>query len=208
MEDENILNINTISKSENLRLYVLEHTILIEEQVSSALGKILSIDWRDSKSFGFGSSSLSFNQKVQIIQDIQGLEKIEIQKLSDIMSIRNKFAHVKSIETFKDFFQSGENGKNVKNNFDKWYGEFSLETEDEEVKYKRFFFLLAAEVILIISLRIIFHEHIENTKQKEIKQDKINLEFLVTELRKIPGGNFILSKAYDQTLKKLKEEEQ
>ena len=208
MEDNIEFNINTISKAENLRLYILEHTILIEEQISSALGQMLSINWQNSKSFGFGSTSLSFNQKVQIIQDIQGFEKIEIQKLSDVMSIRNKFAHVKSIETFADFFQTGGNGKIVKNNLDKWYGEFIVESEDEEAKYKRYFFLLATEIVLIISLRIVFNGYIENSKKREIEEDQINLHFLVTELRKIPGGNFILAKAYNETFKKLKEEEE
>ncbi|MCF6133547.1 hypothetical protein [Flavobacterium wongokense] len=202
MEKENSLEINHFSKSEDLRLYILEHTILIEEIVSSALGQILNIDWKNSKSFGFSSSALSFNQKVQIIQDIQGLEKIEVQKLSDIMSIRNKFAHVRSIATFNDFFLSGENGKNVKKNLDKWYGKNgTIESESEEQKYKRYFFILAAEVITTIILKAMFYSVSEQSKLKEIDQSKIKLESFTKELEKLPGDKFILKFTYEKILK-------
>lgn len=198
------LDINIISKSDDLRLYILEHTILIEENISICLGKILNIEWQNSKSFGFSSSALSFNQKVQIIQDIQGLEKNEIQKLSDLMSIRNKFAHVRSIITFEDFFVSGINGKNVKKNLDKWYeSETPLEFENAELKYKNYFFLLSVEIILIIWMKNMNYGFQENIKNREINQNKIHLEILENELKKLPGGKFILNMANDKALKEI-----
>lgn len=199
------ININVISNSDDLRLYILEHTILIEENISSTLGEILNIDWKNSKSFGFSSSSLSFNQKVQIIQDIQGLEKIEIQKLSDLMNIRNKFAHVRSIKTFNDFFNSGISGKEVKKNLDKWFKtECNINVDDEEFKYKHYFFLLCIEAILIINMKRLNHGFKEDIKNMNIKRNEIQLQTLENELRKIPGGKFILSIAYDKALKKMK----
>lgn len=200
------IDINIISKSDDLRLYILEHTILVEENISSTLGTILNIDWRNSKSFGFSSSALSFNQKVQVIQDMQGLEKNEIQKLSDLMSIRNKFAHVRSIVTFNDFFNSGINGKIVKKNFDKWYkAELPVEIDDEELKCKHYFFLLSVEVLLIIWIKNMNIGFQQNIRNKEIKHNKIHLEVLENELRKLPGGKIILSRVHEKALKKMKE---
>ena len=68
-------NLYEFSKQENLRFYIIEHTIEIEELISETLGKILGINYLESKSFGFKSSSFSFNQKAQIIQDLRGMEK-------------------------------------------------------------------------------------------------------------------------------------
>ena len=203
------MDINIISKSEDLRLYILEHTILIEENISICLGNLLNIDWKNSKSFGFSSSALSFNQKVQIIQDIQGLDKIEIQKLSDLMSIRNKFAHVRSIITFEDFFLSGANGQNVKKNLDKWYvDETSIDFDNAELKYKNYFFLLAVEVTLIIWMKNLNYGFQENRKNKEIQRNIIQLEVLENELKKLPGGKFILNIANEKALKELKKDKQ
>ena len=201
------MDINIISKSEDLRLYILEHTILVEENISICLGKILNIDWKNSKSFGFSSTALSFNQKVQIIQDTQGLEKIEVQKLADFMSIRNKFAHVRSIATFEDFFNVGANGQNVKKNLAKWYNsETKLEFDSTELKFKNYFFLLAIEVILIIWMKNINYSLQENRKNKEITNNKIQLEILESELKKLPGGKYILRIANEKALKALKKD--
>lgn len=200
------IDINVISQSNNLRLYILEHTILIEEHISATLGALLNIEWESSKSFGFNSSALSFNQKVQIVQDIEGLEKIEIQKLSDLMSIRNKFAHVRSIITFEDLFRAGLNGKSIKKNFDKWYNtDATLEFENEETKYKHFFFLLAVEVILIIWMKRMNFGLREKRKNTEINQMKIQLEAIENALKKFPGGKLILKFAYEKARKKVKE---
>lgn len=199
------IDINVISQSNDLRLYVLEHTILIEEHISATLGALLNIEWQTSKSFGFNSSALSFNQKVQIVQDIEGLEKIEIQKLTDLMSIRNKFAHVRSIITFEDFFGTGVNGKSIKRNLEKWYNtDATLEFDDEETKYKHFFFLLAVEVILIIWMKRMNYGFREKSKNKEINQNKIQLETLENALKKFPGGKLILNFAYEKAMKKMK----
>lgn len=197
-------DINFVSKANDLRLYILDHTIQIEENISATLGNILNIEWQKSKSFGFSSSALTFNQKVQIVQDLKGLEKIEIQKLTDLMSIRNKFAHVKSIESFRDFFESGENGKNVKKNFEKWYSESLSHIEDEELKYKHYFFNLFLDIALLLWSIIVNHQLQENFKNETIISDKIHLQVLREELKRLPGGKFILNIAMDKALKKIK----
>jgi len=107
-------------KEINTRTYVIERTILVEFLISRTIGTILNIDWKESKSFGHSSSSLSFNQKVQIIQDLKGLPKETVQKLTCLMNIRNKFAHVFEASNFKSFFENFSVGKQVEKNLKKW----------------------------------------------------------------------------------------
>lgn len=68
-----------VSNHENLRLCIIENCIFIEERISKVLGEILNIDWKESKSFGFSSSGLGFNQKLHLIMDIKGLESNELK---------------------------------------------------------------------------------------------------------------------------------
>lgn len=103
----------SLSKSENTRLYVKEHAVYLEDMISFILGNILDIEWESSKSLGFSSSALSFKQKVQLIQDKKGIKKERINKLNTLLEIRNKFAHVKSISTFQDYFKSSENAESI-----------------------------------------------------------------------------------------------
>lgn len=116
---ENKLKIR--STNENLRLCIIENSIFIDELVSEIVGNILNINWKESKSFGFESCALSFNQKIQIIQDIKGIEKEDLKKLTCIANIRNKFAHVSHIEKFEDLFTQSKVGKQIKSEFMKWY---------------------------------------------------------------------------------------
>jgi len=79
---EKKVDIKVFSKTDNIRLYVIEHTLHIETLISEAIGSLLGVDYKESKSFGFGSSALSFSQKVQIVQDIKGLESEMAKKLT------------------------------------------------------------------------------------------------------------------------------
>jgi len=194
--------INDISKSQNLRLYILEHTLLMEELVSISLGSILNIDWEKSKSFGYSSSSLSFNQKVQIIQDLKGINSIDIQKLNDLMVIRNKFAHIKSIETFQDFFEIGKSGEQVKKNLDKFYlKKFSLfKPENEEFRYKFYFFHLYLDISSMLMSKIMKHSYEEGEKDGKMAV----LNSLNDEVTKLPNGNEIMSKAVEKVKQNFK----
>ena len=114
MADEKT-NIHIFSQTENVRLYVIEHTLHIETLISEAIGSLLGVDYENSKSFGFGSSALSFSQKVQIVQDIKGLESEMTKKLTCLMNIRNKFAHVQIVDSFDKLFEVAKNGNQIKN---------------------------------------------------------------------------------------------
>jgi len=187
--------LNDISKADNLRLYILEHTLQIEETTSKTLGYILDIDWEKSKSFGYSSVAFSFNQKIQIIHDLKVLDNTDKQKLTVLMTIRNKFAHVKSINTFNDLFNIESSGKEVKKNLDKWYSDKSdFGITDDEFRYKVFFYWLFLDVSFILVKKIG-----EDAIEKGKKAGKLELLIaLKEELLNLPNGPEILSKTIER----------
>jgi len=147
-----------VSTHENLRLCIIENCIFIEETISFVLGTILNIDWKESKSFGFRSTALSFNQKVQIIMDIKGLNSKELKQLTTLMNIRNKFAHLSEIKTFDDLFSKTKVGKKIQKNFKEWYfdknGISDITTQNHEKIYRLCFYFLVhnvAEILIKLS---------------------------------------------------------
>ena len=104
------------STAKDVRLCVIENSIFVEELASHVLGKILNIDWKNSKSFGYGSTCLSFSQKLQLIQDIEGIDKEDLKAISSLAQMRNKFAHVSHINSFETLF-SDTTCKEIKNYF-------------------------------------------------------------------------------------------
>jgi len=187
--------LNNISKADNLRLYILEHTLQIEETTSKTLGFILDIDWEKSKSFGYSSVAFSFNQKIQIIHDLKVLDNTDKQKLTVLITIRNKFAHVKSINTFNDLFNIESSGKEVKKNLDKWYSDKSdFGITDDEFRYKVFFYWLFLDVSFILVKKIG-----EDAIEKGKKAGKLELLIaLKEELLNLPNGPEILSKTIER----------
>ncbi|MEB2782168.1 hypothetical protein U3A58_17380 [Algoriphagus sp. C2-6-M1] len=75
---------NNVEKLENLlesinkeaRVCIVECSVFIERRASETLGRILGIDWKESESLGYGSGSLSFDNKIRLINDLKGVEKI------------------------------------------------------------------------------------------------------------------------------------
>lgn len=185
---------NQISNAENLRLYILENTIYVEELLCQTLGNLLDIDWKKSKSFGFDSTALSFNQKIHIIQDIKGISKIEINKLEKLLQIRNKFAHVKSIENFSDLFTIAKNGNEIKNSLHKWYSNVHENKENEEIKFKEYFSQLIMDTCLLL-IKIV----IDNAKEKGVKMgnedyQKIYIKVAEEEIANSNNGNEIFDR--------------
>ena len=126
----------------NKRYIVLELTVQIEEIISKTLGLILNIDWIESESLGYKSSALSFNQKVRIIQDIKGLDNEIVKKFDTLMYIRNKFAHVKEINSFESLFLVSNNALDIKKKLHKWYSKEDDNFESEEDKNLNYFIRL------------------------------------------------------------------
>jgi len=185
-----------VSTHKNLRLCIIENCIFIEETISFALGTVLNIDWKESKSFGFGSTALSFNQKVQIIMDIKGLDRKELKQLTTLMNIRNKFAHLSEIKTFEDLFLRTKVGKEIKRNFNEWYfdknGVSDIPTQNHEQIYRLCFYLLVhnvAEILIKLSGDHMYELGAIDGKMEFIK--KLNHE-LIESIIEIEGGKELL----------------
>jgi hypothetical protein len=200
MADEKT-NIHIFSQTENVRLYVIEHTLHIETLISEAIGSLLGVDYENSKSFGFGSSALSFSQKVQIVQDIKGLESEMTKKLTCLMNIRNKFAHVQIVDSFDKLFEVAKNGNQIKNQLEKWY---NLEDKkDEDEKYQFLFFKLAEEIT-----KMLFDLEVQVRLEKNVLQiekdfQKGQLEALREVVEESADGEKLKAEVHKRTVKKL-----
>jgi hypothetical protein len=194
-------DIQIFSKTNNLRLYIIEHTLHIETLVSEAIEHLLGIEYKTSKSFGYGSSALSFNQKIQIIQDINGLESDMTKKLNCLMNIRNKFAHVQEIDSFDALFELTNVGKEIQKQLVKWYSLESKKEEDDEYKFR--FFKLAEEIT-----QMLFMLQVETRSKKAVLD--IEKQFIESNLKsyeevisKFPNAEKIQTEVLEKTKEKL-----
>ncbi len=136
----------------NTRSFVIESTILIDEFLSFVICEILKIDTNITKSFGHGSTALSFNQKVQLFSDIKIVTAEEKKKFVKLLEIRNKFAHVSSIDSFTNLFKL-EIGQEVLRDFKKWYNV----NDEKETTYLLCFSLLCKE--LNYTIQMVYEKH-------------------------------------------------
>lgn len=184
------------SVNENLRLCIIENAIFIEELISNAIGNILDIEWKKSKSFGFSSSALSFNQKVQIIQDIKGVDKEIIKKFTCLTNIRNKFAHVSSIITFENLFSSSNNGKEIKKLLEKWYSD-KFDKDSSEL-YRFCFYSLVEDIVEFIFTVTGNHMYEKGRKDGYQEGEKLYIKVLTEEIKKIPNSEKIFELVFEK----------
>lgn len=114
------------------RIKVLNNSLLLEFYSSLSLAFLLDIDVddiRNSKSLGNKSSSISFNQKVNLLLDNKSIQKDEKLKLESFMSIRNQFMHNLGVKTFADAFN---NISGLENKLKKIYPDLFKDKEQEE----------------------------------------------------------------------------
>lgn len=195
-------NITEFSQSQNIRLYVIEHTIHIELLISELLGSLLKIDSTKSKALGFSSSSISFNQKVQIVEDFKAIDNTMRDKLKCLMNIRNKFAHVQYVDSFENLFSKTSNGNNLKNQLEKWYS-LSKKKESDD-KYKYLFFRLSEDITkMLFSLRIKYDlDFVEKEAKRELKD--YQLKFLKIEVMNLNEGEKIIESTLERAISEYK----
>ncbi len=88
-----------------VRKEVLVYALLIESATSHFVARLLDIpNYPDSISFGNKATSLSFNQKISILMDIDALEKEDGKKIKTFMGIRNQFMHNINAQTYESCF--------------------------------------------------------------------------------------------------------
>ncbi|PCJ83983.1 MAG: hypothetical protein COA57_10070 [Flavobacteriales bacterium] len=160
---------NIDDTSNNKRAMVMELSVQIEEFASIAIGETLGIEWEKSKSLGFGSSALSFTQKIQLIRDKKGIDKINSDKLEAFSRIRNKFAHVRTLVNITNFFERYDSGGLIKKQFTKWYGKKVKNSNGEEESYTNCLMLLYSDIsdfLLKVTTDNIIERGIEDGKNE------------------------------------------
>ncbi|MDW7693522.1 hypothetical protein R9C00_02110 [Flammeovirgaceae bacterium SG7u.111] len=90
------------------RHQIIDISVQIEYNISIFLAAWLGIERDTSRSLGTKSSSLSLNQQINLIVDMNILEKSQAQKLVLFAQIRNKFAHVAEINTYDQCLKSNK----------------------------------------------------------------------------------------------------
>ena len=109
------------------RHQIIDFSVQTEYNFSMFLSGYLGIDRDSSRSLSNRSTKLSFNQQLNLILDMNILNKEEVKKLESFAQIRNKFAHVVEIKTYNQCLSSDST---LKNSIDKLYP-ISIPIDDE-----------------------------------------------------------------------------
>ena len=122
---------------------VIEKGVSLEAGISSLIGMLLDIDVENSLSLGSKSSSLSLNAKVSLLSDLKFVPKEIIWQFQTFAEIRNKFAHLQSVDSFIKCFEL-LNYKKKK--FISTFGEKINEETEEEIKLSMCFSFLCVSL--------------------------------------------------------------
>lgn len=148
---------------ETTRAKVIEAGVDFEESISQIISMLLDVEKDSSISFGYKSASLSFNHRVNLLVDLKFIPKEIISDFQLFAEIRNKFAHVKYIDSFTKCFKITPEKKTKF--LSNWSG--SKEGLDEESIYRICFDILC--FTLSIWLRVTL-SMIRNKKKQELKK--------------------------------------
>jgi hypothetical protein len=121
------------------RALVIEKGVELEAGISSLLGLLLDIDIDNSLSLGSKNTSLSLNSKVNLLSDLKFIPKEIIWQFQTFTEIRNKFAHLHTVNSFEKCF---EILKDKRKKFLETFGDKIEEQENEEIKLSICFSIL------------------------------------------------------------------
>ena len=129
------------------RTKVLEYSLKLENFVSYELASLLDIpDYKNSKSLGNGSSALSINQKLNLLLNVENIDKKEKSTIEYFMSIRNQFMHNIDAVSFSYVIKKLDG---LENKLKKEYPEnFKGNNEEED-------FELCVESLFVDSIKIL-----------------------------------------------------
>lgn len=84
-----------------LRSFVISHMLRLEQTSSSLIRTILRMFNENPRTLGNQSSALSFKSKIDLLFDLDEIDKIEYNHLLKLMEIRNQFVHNPDAVTFE-----------------------------------------------------------------------------------------------------------
>lgn len=131
------------------RGHVIEKGVALEAGISGLIGMLLDIDVENSLSLGSKNTSLSLNAKVNLLSDLKFVPREIIWQFQTFAEIRNKFAHLQSVDSFVKCF---EILADKKNKFIKTFGEKIGDDVEEEIKLSVCFSFLCMSLGLWLDL--------------------------------------------------------
>lgn len=145
----------------DLRKDIIEIALTIETAVNQLLISYLNIDKTSTKTLSNKSSSLSFKNKIDLLNDLEVLADDEHGNLNTLMEFRNQFLHNSECNSFSKAINLL--GTDKKNKLLK-FADFEFKN-DEEYLYKN-----AYKTLFIRCLDIVIHKF--ETKQSETDERK------------------------------------
>jgi len=156
------------------RAFVVEMSVKIEHLLNLIMAQLLGVKHENTRSFGNSSQALSFNAKANLLLDLNYLDKENRLKFQIFMEIRNKFAHVYSIDTFEKCFIQTKNYNQLK----KLFG-IDEDGESLEKDMKYLFISLSMDIALTLNKlkdRIRSETAVKYTQRRFIEAIKIKRE--------------------------------
>jgi len=183
-----------VSIPSTARTEVIEASVTIERVITSMLGMFLNIDTENSKSLG--KTGLSFNNKLNLLADINMIDKDEKCKLIKFSEIRNIFAHDSAIFMFFQCFQQND----LKAFLTKKYGE-QMSTNGFQEDNDRLLLMKLFEDVKSICKKL-FSKMMDKAKDSGRQIGTIeffhNLQSILAKLSEVdPAFGVIIDKAYE-----------
>ncbi|MFC0878953.1 hypothetical protein ACE01N_20330 [Saccharicrinis sp. FJH2] len=177
--------------NKELRSDILEKSLEIEYQLSKIIKEIIRVPKTDTKTLGNQSSSLTFKTKVDLIYDLDRINKDEYNLLILFMEIRNQFIHNLQADSFIETFQIlGNSKKNKILNLDpeisKVFNELNVNPELNEQQEK--ILKIAFNVFHKKLVEIIIKQHevlIKELKDEEGKKVKLKFHEIALDMIEI-----------------------
>lgn len=180
-------NINPIEQyAISIRYGILLTSITLERATSIYLAGLLGInDYKNTKSFGNKSGNLSFNQKIELLTDLDAIKKDDKKKFLAFMEIRNQFIHNIDINSFTECFRTLEGKEN-----------YLLKLFPQDTSKSKETQLMLATENLGLHLMDLINELPEKMFVREIDKIKIEIYTLMKEkyIDKIINMRVILEK--------------
>lgn len=93
--------------SDEIKLKTLKYSLILEQTASLSLAYIFDIENpTETKSLGNKNTTLSFNQKLNLLLDSGSIEKEEKEKTEIFMEVRNQFMHNNNVNSLIDVFNN------------------------------------------------------------------------------------------------------
>ena len=133
--------------NENLspRAFTVEMSVKIEHILNVIMAQLLGVKHEDTKSFGNSSQALSFNAKANLLLDLNYLDKEQRLKFQIFMEIRNKFAHIHSVDTFEKCFEQTNSYSQLKKLF-------GIDEEEESLQKDMEYMFIALSIDIAMTL--------------------------------------------------------